>query len=180
MDNQNVQIGDMVLYNSHKYKVKYIYDDGSLKLIRSNEVIFRVPIKFIQKLIRDQQKTAPNFNPSSMGKQTTLLKTNFDFWCKNLQSCNKGEILMTCKYNHNEFCVNDQCPMCADYCPVPDIEGVCQYEEREDKIYKFTPKGCLRSVLIMHDVHIDEDRFDSIWEAFNEVMTAFGYVEEEP
>lgn len=53
MDNQNVQIGDMVLYNSHKYKVKYIYDDGSLKLIRSNEVIFRVPIKFIQKLIRD-------------------------------------------------------------------------------------------------------------------------------
>ena len=27
-------------------------------------------------------------------------------------------------------CTNADCPMCADYCPVPDIEGVCRFEER--------------------------------------------------
>ena len=27
-------------------------------------------------------------------------------------------------------CINADCPMCADYCPVPDIEGVCRFEER--------------------------------------------------
>lgn len=37
-----------------------------------------------------------------------------------------------CKYCHDEFCVNDQCPMCADYCPVVDYPGVCRYEERGD------------------------------------------------
>lgn len=30
----------------------------------------------------------------------------------------------------NEICVNADCPMVADYCPVPDIEGVCRYEDR--------------------------------------------------
>ena len=36
-----------------------------------------------------------------------------------------------CKYCHDEICVNADCPMRADYCPVPDIEGVCRYEERD-------------------------------------------------
>lgn len=36
-----------------------------------------------------------------------------------------------CKWCLDEFCTNDQCPMCADYCPVVDYEGVCRYEERE-------------------------------------------------
>ena len=35
-----------------------------------------------------------------------------------------------CKYYYDEFCVNDKCPMCADYCPVPDTENVCKWEER--------------------------------------------------
>lgn len=35
-----------------------------------------------------------------------------------------------CKWYHAEFCVNDQCPMCADYCPVPDVADVCKWEER--------------------------------------------------
>jgi hypothetical protein len=35
-----------------------------------------------------------------------------------------------CKWMHDEICVNDKCPMRADYCPVPDIEGVCRFEER--------------------------------------------------
>ena len=36
-----------------------------------------------------------------------------------------------CKWMQDEMCVNDQCPLCADYCPVPDVEGVCRHEERE-------------------------------------------------
>lgn len=35
-----------------------------------------------------------------------------------------------CIWMQDEICVNDQCPMCADYCPVADIEGVCRFEER--------------------------------------------------
>ena len=38
-----------------------------------------------------------------------------------------------CKYCIDEICVNADCPMRADYCPVPDDEGVCRYEEREYK-----------------------------------------------
>lgn len=36
-----------------------------------------------------------------------------------------------CKWCHNEFCVNDECPMCADYCPVPDTPNVCKHEKRK-------------------------------------------------
>lgn len=35
---------------------------------------------------------------------------------------------MACKYCKDEFCVNDACPLCADYCPVIDVPGVCKYE----------------------------------------------------
>lgn len=37
-----------------------------------------------------------------------------------------------CKYCLDEICVNDQCPMCCDYCPVVDNPGVCRHEDRED------------------------------------------------
>lgn len=36
-----------------------------------------------------------------------------------------------CKWCYDEFCTNDQCPMCCDFCPVPNDPGVCRYEERE-------------------------------------------------
>ena len=39
-----------------------------------------------------------------------------------------------CKYCQDEVCVNANCPMCADFCPVPDIPGVCRFEEREVKM----------------------------------------------
>lgn len=52
----NMQIGETVLYNNHKYKIKHIYDDGSLKLVRSNEVIFRVPARLVQKQYEDCTK----------------------------------------------------------------------------------------------------------------------------
>ena len=38
--------------------------------------------------------------------------------------------MKNCKWMHNEFCVNDKCPMRADYCPVPDFPGVCRFEDR--------------------------------------------------
>ena len=37
-----------------------------------------------------------------------------------------------CKYCQDEVCVNADCPMRADFCPVPDIPGVCRFEEREE------------------------------------------------
>ena len=36
-----------------------------------------------------------------------------------------------CKYCIDEICVNADCPMCTDYCPVPDIPEVCRHERRE-------------------------------------------------
>ena len=43
-----------------------------------------------------------------------------------------GEVLTMpdCKYCKDEICVNADCPMCADYCPVVDVTGVCKFEER--------------------------------------------------
>lgn len=37
-----------------------------------------------------------------------------------------------CRWNHDEFCVNADCPMCADYCPVADYPDVCRFEDRGD------------------------------------------------
>ena len=35
-----------------------------------------------------------------------------------------------CKYCVGEICVNADCPIHSEYCPVPYDEGVCRYEER--------------------------------------------------
>ena len=35
-----------------------------------------------------------------------------------------------CKWMQDEVCVNADCPMCCDYCPVADVPGVCRFEER--------------------------------------------------
>ena len=40
-----------------------------------------------------------------------------------------------CKYYYDEFCVNDKCPMCADYCPVPNTPDVCKWENRNSIIF---------------------------------------------
>lgn len=42
----------------------------------------------------------------------------------------------TCKWMHDEWsqiCCNDKCPMCADFCPVADVPGVCRYEDRGEE-----------------------------------------------
>lgn len=38
---------------------------------------------------------------------------------------------MSCKYCKDEFCVNEACPLCDDYCPVIDVPGVCKHESLE-------------------------------------------------
>ncbi len=38
-----------------------------------------------------------------------------------------------CKWMWDEFCVNPDCPMRADYCPVVDYPGVCRFEKREEQ-----------------------------------------------
>lgn len=86
---------------------------------------------------------------------------------------------MECRYNHQEFCTNDQCPMCGDYCPVPDYEGVCKYEEREDVRYQITPKACLFTALLNSGIEpLDNRVFDGIWNDFVELMTELGYLED--
>ena len=37
-----------------------------------------------------------------------------------------------CKWMLDEVCVNADCPMCCDFCPVADTAGVCRFEERGD------------------------------------------------
>lgn len=87
---------------------------------------------------------------------------------------------MDCIYNEDEFCTNDECPMCADYCPVPDMGGVCKYEEREDVSYQITPKGCLFAALLNSGIEPPDDRiFDGIWNDFIELMTERGYIQED-
>lgn len=86
---------------------------------------------------------------------------------------------MECRYNQDEFCTNDQCPMCADYCPVPDYEGVCKYEDREEEIYVLTPKGCLEAALIESNIIISHDTFNALWDDFYDLMKKFGYIQEE-
>ena len=43
---------------------------------------------------------------------------------------NGGKTPKQCKHNSDEICVNADCPLVADYCPVPDTENVCQWEDR--------------------------------------------------
>ena len=85
---------------------------------------------------------------------------------------------MECIYNQDEFCVNDSCPMCGDYCPVPDIEGVCLHEDREEEAYTLLPKGCFAEALLNNDIHLTDDVMDAVWDDFTEVMSKLGYIEE--
>lgn len=44
----------------------------------------------------------------------------------------KDKIEPYCKFCENEMCVYADCPACCDYCPVPNMPGLCRFEERED------------------------------------------------
>lgn len=82
-------------------------------------------------------------------------------------------------YNKDEFCTNAKCPMCADYCPVPDTKGICKYEEREEVEYKLTPKGCLLAALINHGIRLDDVTIELVWADFEDTMKRMDYVKEE-
>ena len=85
---------------------------------------------------------------------------------------------MECKYNQDEFCTNADCPMCGDYCPMPDVNGVCQYEDREEEKYVLSPKGCFITALNDCHVYLSDNNYDNIWDVFNKLMIKFGYAEE--
>lgn len=44
----------------------------------------------------------------------------------------KDKIEPYCKWCKDEMCVYAECPACCDYCPVPNLPGVCRFEKRED------------------------------------------------
>ena len=49
----------------------------------------------------------------------------------------EGGLTMTeCNWCKDEICVNADCPICCDYCPVPDTEGVCKFEDRARDILR--------------------------------------------
>ena len=76
---------------------------------------------------------------------------------------------MVCKYCQNEFCVNAQSPMRADYCPVPNIPGVCKHEERikiKPEVSKMTPKECMIQALRENDVIRVDKVLNEIYETF--------------
>ena len=40
--------------------------------------------------------------------------------------------IQKCKWERDEVCVNSDCPLVADFCPVCDTSGVCKWEDREN------------------------------------------------
>ena len=53
------------------------------------------------------------------------------FYCRR-NMVERMETLMDCKWMQDEICVNADCPMCCDFCPVVDVPGVCRFEERNN------------------------------------------------
>ena len=89
---------------------------------------------------------------------------------------------MECKFcdDFTGVCTNGECPMCADACPVPDVEGFCRYEQREEAAYMLTPKGCasiaLRDAGLVPSV--SDPRIDVFFDSFQRLMVKCGYVAE--
>lgn len=44
------------------------------------------------------------------------------------------EVSPPCRWmdRETEICVNADCPLCADYCPVADVPFVCKHEDRSE------------------------------------------------
>lgn len=84
-----------------------------------------------------------------------------------------------CKWEQDEICVNDQCPMLADFCPVPDTPGVCRYEERIDEQLVLTPMGCLIAAFMEAGVDIPQAKINEIFDLFAESMDKHGYIKHE-
>lgn len=79
-------------------------------------------------------------------------------------------------------CTNGECPMRGECCPVPDTEGVCKFECREEESYVLTPKGCAIDALMAARLiqNANDPAVDIFWAEFSELMKKFGYVLEGP
>ena len=88
---------------------------------------------------------------------------------------------MECKFcdTFTGICTNADCPMVADNCPVPDTEGICKFEDREEEVYKLTPNGCATVALMDAGMvaTMDDPRIDVFWQHFSELMERCGYIQ---
>jgi hypothetical protein len=69
--------------------------------------------------------------------------------------------------------------MYYDHCPIPDIAGICKYEDREETYFTITPKDCFTLALLNNNVHLDYNAMDAVWGDFLDIMIENGYLEEE-
>lgn len=42
-----------------------------------------------------------------------------------------------CKWIKKELCGCKDCPMWMKYCPVPDVPGVCKFEEKSEDVKRW-------------------------------------------
>lgn len=91
---------------------------------------------------------------------------------------------MECKFCdvYTGVCTNHECPMVADACPVQDMEGICKHEERVERLYKLTPKGCATAALMAAGLikTSSDPAVEAFWKDFAGLMERYGYIQEEP
>ena len=78
-----------------------------------------------------------------------------------------------CKYYKDEMCVNAECPMRADYCPVAQCPGICRYAELVDVV--LSPKDCLLAILDDNGYGVKDSEADGVWCDFVELMAENGH-----
>lgn len=86
-----------------------------------------------------------------------------------------------CSYcDGSGVCRNEECPLNGVACPVPETEGVCAHEDREDAVYQLTPKGCATLALLQCGLidDISDPMIDSFFDKFYAIMKTNGYIEE--
>ena len=67
-----------------------------------------------------------------------------------------------CKWMQDEICVNADCPMRADYCPVADNEGVCKFEDRTADSVAKTDKERLVELMFSYQEEHDSIVVDKL------------------
>lgn len=80
-----------------------------------------------------------------------------------------------CRFCKDEFCVNADCPMRADYCPVPDMPGVCKHEDRIEIYEQRSPKECLADTFNECGEEMRESEVENIFNKFVEQLAKNNY-----
>lgn len=80
-------------------------------------------------------------------------------------------------YDESGMCCNAECPVRGDECPVPDVEGLCMYEDRSEDLYKLTPEGCAACALLDCKLvaSVDDPAVDSFVYLFLDALRNCGY-----